>query len=1335
LAPSPSPDRIGRLDFKVRTANLDQAMALRPRLEDIAWRLAPRAVEAVVGRLDLGDLHLRLDRLDLELGVVRPDHLEEDVLAALTSALAEALGEAVHKARQAPDAEARLISPAAAQLEHLERYLVQGVAPWTGRNQAFDPAEAVIALADADSQALVGMLRRHAHRRQVIERLVLQLGEEALQRLLRTLAPADAAVILALLADMILTHRLPEVQAVARIAEPALRRLFWVVVLEFLLRDPGTQFNRRIFLARLLGREARETGVSYEALVRLLEESVRTAQGHTGFHSSLPVVLAELLAEIRPADEIERVRQRQGPPDEEPFALALAGDFEPLLALLRRRISDDAALERLVRRLTPELFEGAIERIEPANADRIISVLQGLTAVQEAEPISPLPADRFETMLRVVTLRYFLRDAGTGYNRRRFLAYLLHNEAARARIDYPELVRLLAEALDEVSHRITLAASLPADLAELVAELEPMAEPEVHRTAQDKPDETSLLLATLRPHLDDESKLSALLAALPASRFEALIRRVAGASAAAVLEAMKALRAFAPAALTGESSAAREGRIRGLVFRVALERPGAAFSPSDWLEDLLEALAQSSGKSMQALLEAGAGLADIAEFPGVLADLLERRGLHSAEASTKRRRAAVGNLDGAQGAAVAQDLEAFAALYAGAGLPAIGAGRMETLLWSLAAAYLADHKGARFERRAFARHLLEGVARELDLQPAKLAEALLLSAEADGGPPPSTELLAALEAASAALGGEDDPRARLVQFLSTGRPERAGEALPALAGGDRNWLVSTIRRLVREDEAAAPQLLARLLTWLEPEEVLELLAPPGAARALIGVDALAAGELEAWLPLFQILARDEGRALPSVPAGADDPTVRLALIAHWLDLDETPAWAPGPATPAWLVQAASALPAEEIERLFPSAEPKIAARRRKRLAALLPTALVKRLEAGAAGDPARAEDARRDRLLAWLDGAHAPAAEAEALARHFAELAATGDSILRAFLRERITDFGARSRWARILPSEAFDRLVGQILPGHARPVLQSMRLLESAWRRTAAFGGARVDPLRLRALLLEALARPGPGRLVDIVQALASGVALASGDSQALRREVLTLARQGGQLAASGALARALPAEAARPAPPDRPAPPRPRPEAAADEDDDEDEDEDELSAEPDHALYVANAGLVLLNPYLPMLFERLGVLSTDEDGKPRIRGLEAASKAVHLLQYMADGRFDAPEAELALNKVLCGLPTAQPIEPSITPRPEDIEVCDGLLKAVIANWPIIKNTSIAGLRETFLQRDGRLVHDGDRWELLVQRKSLDVLVDQVPWSFSVIYHRWMPEALHVTW
>jgi hypothetical protein len=165
-----------------------------------------------------------------------------------------------------------------------------------------------------------------------------------------------------------------------------------------------------------------------------------------------------------------------------------------------------------------------------------------------------------------------------------------------------------------------------------------------------------------------------------------------------------------------------------------------------------------------------------------------------------------------------------------------------------------------------------------------------------------------------------------------------------------------------------------------------------------------------------------------------------------------------------------------------------------------------------------------------------------------------------------------------------------------------------------------------------------------------------------------------------------------------------------------------------------VENAGLALTSPFLPHLLDRLGVLS-EADGRQVIAGEAAARRAVNLLQYLADGRTEAPEATLTLNKLLCGLSPEVVVGPLTEPATEDLALCDSLLAALIAAWPAVGSISVAGLRETFLQRQGRLVHGEGRWRLAVQRKSLDGLVDQVPWALSPVLQRWMSEPVDVRW
>lgn len=171
-----------------------------------------------------------------------------------------------------------------------------------------------------------------------------------------------------------------------------------------------------------------------------------------------------------------------------------------------------------------------------------------------------------------------------------------------------------------------------------------------------------------------------------------------------------------------------------------------------------------------------------------------------------------------------------------------------------------------------------------------------------------------------------------------------------------------------------------------------------------------------------------------------------------------------------------------------------------------------------------------------------------------------------------------------------------------------------------------------------------------------------------------------------------------------------------------------------PDNeAIYIANAGLVLLANYLPRLFDMLGLLKGDAFADDAAR-----HRAVHCLVYLSDGHTDTEEHEWVLNKLLCGMsieesvPRAKPLD-AITPT------LDSLLTAVIAHWSALGSTTPDGLRQAFLRRIGRLIEhetlEGGHWRMKVQHGPYDVLLERMPWSFTTIKLPWMKGAIHVDW
>lgn len=164
-----------------------------------------------------------------------------------------------------------------------------------------------------------------------------------------------------------------------------------------------------------------------------------------------------------------------------------------------------------------------------------------------------------------------------------------------------------------------------------------------------------------------------------------------------------------------------------------------------------------------------------------------------------------------------------------------------------------------------------------------------------------------------------------------------------------------------------------------------------------------------------------------------------------------------------------------------------------------------------------------------------------------------------------------------------------------------------------------------------------------------------------------------------------------------------------------------------------VKNAGLVLVSGYIQLLFTRLGIIS--HLGKVDEKAEDVLSDAVHYLQYVVTGCCATAEHWLPLNKLLCGLPLQHLVHSEIQMPEVHKTLIQDMLIAIIGYWPPIGACSVEGFRANWLVRDGILTEDEDRWELTVEKRAYDILLNKSPFSFSIIKYPWMPKPLHVNW
>lgn len=163
---------------------------------------------------------------------------------------------------------------------------------------------------------------------------------------------------------------------------------------------------------------------------------------------------------------------------------------------------------------------------------------------------------------------------------------------------------------------------------------------------------------------------------------------------------------------------------------------------------------------------------------------------------------------------------------------------------------------------------------------------------------------------------------------------------------------------------------------------------------------------------------------------------------------------------------------------------------------------------------------------------------------------------------------------------------------------------------------------------------------------------------------------------------------------------------------------------------VFIENAGLVLVWPFIGRCFSVLGFTE-----KGLFKDVAMASRAIHLLQYIATGEEQAPEYLLVLNKILCGMPVFEAVERDVILTSQEKDEADAMLRAVIGNWEKMSKLSVPAFRDSFLKRGGKLTENEVSWTLRVDQVSYDMLLDTLPWTLGMIKLRYMEKVLYVEW
>jgi hypothetical protein len=168
-----------------------------------------------------------------------------------------------------------------------------------------------------------------------------------------------------------------------------------------------------------------------------------------------------------------------------------------------------------------------------------------------------------------------------------------------------------------------------------------------------------------------------------------------------------------------------------------------------------------------------------------------------------------------------------------------------------------------------------------------------------------------------------------------------------------------------------------------------------------------------------------------------------------------------------------------------------------------------------------------------------------------------------------------------------------------------------------------------------------------------------------------------------------------------------------------------------PENVVYINNAGIIILHPFLEALFRELGLLTE----KHEFVSGESRLKAAVILNYLFERKDEYRDWEMTLNKVICNISRKDVFPADIKLTGAEKAECDNLLDTVAGHWTALKGAGAEAMQATFFRREGRLSAVENSWLLQIGHKTEDILIQKLPWGLGVVKFTWNDKPIFVQW
>lgn len=401
---------ISRLRWDTTFDHKGQAVLLQERLSDWSGFHIQRELTTVFDKFCPPQQTWRIQSLELDLGTIDFEHLESELPAKFRQQLSEKLMELILYSHQY-GRHLEIFDEKKSHVELIRHFLWYGMLPWNYRDTEGSVNQILSTQLQNNREEFLTMLKESGFSaEQVRQRMAWQFSEPNMIRVIEGIEPDVGGQII------LFSNELTKIQQKETIVQASsttdFKKNLWFWVLNYLLTERGTVFNRIQFMKSSIHQMAAHYNMQYAQLLELIELSVAKLSGSLSLQPDFILTLKLLSKENKRNKKKKPERGGDG-----------KSDWLTLETLFR-----DQSLRRNTGKRT--LFNELADTLSRQDAERFLKLVNvGRYHTDSRLPlINDLSDDALKTIFAAIAgkrslmltdaILFFVRIAGAKANRR-----------------------------------------------------------------------------------------------------------------------------------------------------------------------------------------------------------------------------------------------------------------------------------------------------------------------------------------------------------------------------------------------------------------------------------------------------------------------------------------------------------------------------------------------------------------------------------------------------------------------------------------------------------------------------------------------------------------------------------------------------------------------------------------------------------------------------------------------------------------------------------------------------------------------------------------------------